>query len=87
MLNSEFDYCSVEIMSKGIDEGFSGKFGKTFKLTPQEIGYWVHEFLKQTYPKNYRKAKLADGLYLDVDGVKRNEKAIAVIQQNRTTDY
>lgn len=46
-LMSEFVFLSDEDLKKAIRNGSLGKYGKTYKLTTQEVCIWIREYLKE----------------------------------------
>lgn len=45
---SEFKLLSEDKIKEAIKKGSLGAYGKTYKLTTQEICIWIREYLKQT---------------------------------------
>lgn len=44
---TEFSKCEDEDFKKAIRNGGLGKYGRTYKLSTQEICIWVREYLKE----------------------------------------
>ena len=49
---SEFSFVTVKQAREALRLGSLGKYGKTYKLTTQEVCYWIREYLKENKPKN-----------------------------------
>lgn len=44
---TEFDRIEMKIIVRAIKRGSLGEFGRTYKLTTQEVCYWIHQHLNQ----------------------------------------
>jgi hypothetical protein len=49
---SEFPRISPEEIVKAIRNGSLGKYGKTYKLSTQEVCIWIREYLKEKSKRN-----------------------------------
>ena len=49
---SEFNYLNLWQIKEAIRLGSMGKYGRSFRLSTQEICYWIREFLKENNKKN-----------------------------------
>lgn len=47
-VQSEFPKLKEESFKQAIRNGGLGKYGKTYKLTTQEVCIWIREYLKET---------------------------------------
>lgn len=46
-IKTEFKFLSDDEIQKAIRNGGLGKYGKTYKLTTQEVCIWIREYLKE----------------------------------------
>ena len=49
---SEFGNKKTIDILEAIKQGSIGKFGISFKLTTQVVGYWINQYLKEKYKTN-----------------------------------
>jgi hypothetical protein len=52
---SEFTYLNEVDIKKALRNGGMGLYGKTYKLTTQEICIWIRTFLNENSPQNIGK--------------------------------
>lgn len=45
-ISTEFSFLSVEKIQIAIRCGALGKYGRTYKMTTQEVCYWIREYIK-----------------------------------------
>jgi len=45
-LSNEFKHLKINQFREAIRNGSLGMYGKTFKLSTQEVCYWIREYLK-----------------------------------------
>lgn len=50
---SEFGNKKTIDILEAIKQGSIGKFGISFKLTTQVVGYWINQYLKEKYKTNH----------------------------------
>jgi len=55
-LHSEFGHIEQEHILKAIRNGSLGKYGKTFKLTTQEVCIWIRNYILEVQHKHKLKA-------------------------------
>lgn len=46
-IQTEFSFLSDKEIQQAIRNGGLGKYGKTFKLTTQEVCIWIRQFIKE----------------------------------------
>ncbi len=51
-ISEEFNNKKVIDIKEAIRQGAFGKFGISYKLTTQVIGYWINQYLKEKYKTN-----------------------------------
>ncbi len=45
-IETEFSFLSLEKIQYAIRCGGLGKYGRTYKMTTQEVCYWIREYIK-----------------------------------------
>jgi len=53
-IKDEFSFLSLNEIRKAIRNGSSGKYGRTYKLSTQEICFWIREFMKEKNNKSLK---------------------------------
>ena len=48
---SEFEYTSLFDVIESLRLGSLGKYGKSFRLSTQEVCYWIREYIKENKAK------------------------------------
>ena len=48
---SEFSYVTIKQIREALRKGSLGHYGKTYKLSTQEVCVWIREYLKSTKSK------------------------------------
>lgn len=43
---SEFNYMTLKQIREALRNGSLGKYGRTYKLSTQEVCFWIREYLK-----------------------------------------
>lgn len=44
---TEFGYLNLSDIKKALRNGSLGKYGRSYKLSTQELCYWIREFIKE----------------------------------------
>ena len=52
-IEREFHYLTTEDKMKAIRNGGVGKYGRTYKLTTQEVCVWIREYIKEKNDKKF----------------------------------
>jgi predicted RNA binding protein with dsRBD fold (UPF0201 family) len=45
-ISTEFNYMSLKQIREALRNGSLGKYGRTYKLSTQEVCFWIREYLK-----------------------------------------
>jgi len=53
-INSEFKNLPEKEIIKAIRNGAFGKYGRTYKLSTQEVCFWIYSYLKQKESKRLK---------------------------------
>ena len=49
---TEFFYCKLSDIKEAIRQGSLAKYGRSYRLSTQEISYWIRQYLKEKNAKN-----------------------------------
>ena len=52
-ISEEFKNKKLVDVKEAIRQGAFGKFGITYKISTQVIGYWINQYLKEKYKTNH----------------------------------
>ena len=52
-ISEEFKSKKLVDVKEAIRQGAFGKFGITYKISTQVIGYWINQYLKEKYKTNH----------------------------------
>ena len=45
-INTEFNFMTIKQIREALRNGSLGKYGRTYKLSTQEVCFWIREYLK-----------------------------------------
>jgi len=51
-ISEEFKNKKLVDIKEAIRQGAFGKFGITYKISTQVVGYWINQYLKEKYKTN-----------------------------------
>ncbi len=49
---TEFAFCKLSDIKEAIRKGSLAKYGRSYRLSTQEISYWIRQYLKEKNAKN-----------------------------------
>jgi hypothetical protein len=49
---TEFSFCKLSDIKEAIRKGGLAKYGRSYRLSTQEISYWIRQYLKEKNAKN-----------------------------------
>lgn len=52
-ISEEFKNKKLVDVKEAIRQGAFGKFGITYKISTQVVGYWINQYLKEKYKTNH----------------------------------
>ena len=55
LIKNEFRFLSLREVRKAITKGTAGEYGRSYKLSTQEVCYWIQQYVKD---KNAKTLKL-----------------------------
>jgi hypothetical protein len=53
-IKDEFSFLTLNDIRKALRNGSSGKYGRSYKLSTQEVCFWIREFIKENKSKQFK---------------------------------
>jgi hypothetical protein len=53
-IKDEFSFLTLNDIRKALRNGSSGKYGRSYKLSTQEVCFWIREFIKENKSKQLK---------------------------------
>jgi len=51
LIKNEFRFLSLREVRQAITKGTAGEYGRSYKLSTQEVCYWIHQYVKEKNSK------------------------------------